>query len=89
MITYVFGDSIAFGLWDSKGGWVDRLKQFVNTHEMHNNLSSYNEIYNLGVDGNTTGQTIDRFEPEVKARLWEGEAYSFIFAIGINDTLHR
>ncbi len=88
MITFIFGDSITFGLWDSKGGWADRLKQFVHAYEMHNNLTNYNEIYNLGVDGNTTQQVIDRFDQEVKTRLWEGETYCFIFAIGINDTAH-
>ncbi len=89
MITFVFGDSIAFGLWDSMGGWADRLKSYVLDEEIKSNIKNYHYIYNLGVDGNFTHDIIDRFENEVKARFWEGEKYSFIFATGINDTLFR
>jgi lysophospholipase L1-like esterase len=88
MITFIFGDSITEGLWDSKGGWADRIKQYIHTEEIKSNIKNYNEVYNLGVDGNFTSQVIERFENEVKARLWEGEENVFIFAIGINDTLH-
>jgi lysophospholipase L1-like esterase len=89
MITFIFGDSITLGLWDSQGGWADRFKRFVYSREVEHHLKDYHYVYNLGVDGNTTQQIIDRFVPEVKARLWHDETYAFIFATGINDTLHQ
>ncbi len=89
MIIFIFGDSITEGLWDSKGGWADRIKAFVQSEEVKSGIKNYHEVYNLGVDGNTTKQIIDRFESETKARLWPDEEYAFIFATGTNDTLHR
>jgi lysophospholipase L1-like esterase len=89
MIIYIFGDSITEGLWDENGGWADRVKKSVLAREAQTGIQNYHEVYNLGVDGNTASLLIDRFESEVKARLWAGEESAFIFAIGINDTLRR
>ncbi len=89
MIILIFGDSITEGLWDSNGGWADRIKAFVQSEEIKSGIKNYHKVYNLGVDGNTTQQIIKRFEAETKARLYPDEEYAFIFAIGTNDTLHR
>jgi lysophospholipase L1-like esterase len=89
MITLIFGDSITQGLWDEKGGWADRLKAYVQTEEVKNKIANYHEVINLGVDGNFTRQVLARFENETQARYFPEEKYIFIFAIGINDTLHR
>ena len=43
MLVFVFGDSIAWGLYDDRGGWVGRL---------WNGRSRL--VYNLGVDGETS-----------------------------------
>jgi len=76
----VFGDSETYGAWDSKGGWVSRLRQFIDkTNKEH-------IIYNLGVDGNTTESLLNRFEFETRQRLWQGEEVIFIFQIGVNDS---
>ena len=89
MITFIFGDSITEGLWDSKGGWADHVKAFVQSEEVASGIKNYHEVYNLGIDGNTTKQVIERFTAETTARLWPNEETAFIFAIGTNDTLHR
>lgn len=89
MIVFVYGDSITLGLWDEGGGWVDRLKAKIFENEIASNLKNYNEVYNLGIDGNFTWQIIERFDSETKARLWPDEKYMFIFATGTNDTLHK
>jgi len=34
MIVFIFGDSITQGLWDSEGGWADRIKAFVQNEEL-------------------------------------------------------
>lgn len=89
MITFIFGDSITQGYWDSKGGWADRLKAHFFKKDIDTNFHYYHGIHNLGVDGNTTQQVIDRFKNEVETRLWPGSDYAFIFAVGTNDTIHR
>lgn len=87
MIIFIYGDSISLGLWDENGGWADRLKKDIFAKEVANNLKTYNEVYNLGIDGNFTRQIVARFEEETKARLWPDEKYMFIFATGTNDSL--
>lgn len=81
----IFGDSIAWGAWDKEGGWVQRLRKFID----EKNLSDpefYCLVYNLGVSGNTTEDLLERFEFETKQRMKEGEETVFIFAIGTNDS---
>lgn len=89
MILFIFGDSIAQGFWDSKGGWADRVKAHVQSEESKHDIADYHGVFNLGVNGNTTKQVLERFNAETQARLWPGEEHAFIFAIGTNDTLHR
>lgn len=89
MITFIFGDSITQGYWDSNGGWADRLKAHFFKRDIDNDFSHYHGIHNLGVDGNTTQQVIDRLNNEVESRLWPGSEYAFVFAVGANDTIHR
>ncbi|NOQ55587.1 MAG: hypothetical protein GQ477_02145 [Nanohaloarchaea archaeon] len=84
----VFGDSIAWGAWDSRGGWVDRLKNFV--YEKNINLTDYKDydctIYNLGISGNTSENIAARLDIETKSRLSKNEENIILFAIGINDS---
>lgn len=87
----VFGDSITLGAWDAEGGWVDRLKKFLNKRtlsvpEFWN--TDFLEVYNLGVSsisGEDSGSLLERFESEAKRRLGEYETV-FIIAIGKNDS---
>lgn len=79
MIIGVFGDSIAWGKADNKqGGWSSLLRNFVES----NNIA---ELYNLSIDGDTSKGLVQRFENEYKIRNID----SFIFAIGINDSIYR
>lgn len=83
----VFGDSIACGAWDcEKGGWVNRLREFLDRKILVNRKFDY-RVYNLGVSGDTTEDLLYRFEFEAKNRLKESEENVFIIAIGINDSL--
>jgi len=83
----IFGDSIAYGAWDTeKGGWVQRIKSFLDEETLSESENEY-RIYNLGVSGNTTEDLLERFEFETKQRLKEDdEELIFIFAIGVNDS---
>ena len=73
----VFGASTTLGLWDyEKGGWVNRLRLYFD------NKDSDITVYNLGVDGDSTNDLLERFEIECEAR----EPDIIIFSIGDNDS---
>ncbi|HZY94085.1 MAG TPA: GDSL-type esterase/lipase family protein [Candidatus Bathyarchaeia archaeon] len=73
-VVIVFGDSVAMGLWDERGGWPERL------WDGHSRI-----VYNLGVDGNTSEDVKNRFSLEAKSRGANKNSV-IIFAVGINDS---
>jgi lysophospholipase L1-like esterase len=75
----VFGDSITYGARDKAGGWVQRLRTFIEEKYPEEHL-----IYNLGVSADTSDSLIERLEDETKRR--EGSEIIFIFQIGANDS---
>jgi lysophospholipase L1-like esterase len=81
----IFGDSIACGYWDLKGGWVQKLKEKIDKKSLSAPKDFYYNLYNLSIDGNTTAEILKRFEFETKQRLINKETI-FIFAIGTNDS---
>ncbi len=68
----IFGDSITYG--PRNHGWVNLLKDYFEEKDGDN-------IYNLGISGNSTADLLNRVEVEAKAR----EANLIVFAIGVND----
>lgn len=73
----IFGDSITWGAGDtSVGGWADRLKAFYQATEPDI------EVYNLGINSNTSDDVLARFSAEAQAR----GCTIALFAIGINDS---
>ncbi len=78
----VFGDSITYGAWDREGGWVQRLRKHVEGKRR----SDSSLVYNLGVSNDSTEDLLERFEPETKQRMKEGEETVIIFSIGSNDS---
>ena len=78
----VFGDSTAWGAWDTeKGGWVNRLwLLFAEKKE-----DTEDTIYNLSIDGGTTDTMLARFEEEAKTR----GADVLIFQSGGNDAAYE
>ncbi len=81
----IFGDSITYGAWDREGGWVQRLRKFLDEKNL-TEPDVYYLIYNLGVSGNTSEDLLERFEFETKQRLKEHERTIIVFAIGLNDS---
>lgn len=78
-IICIFGDSTAWGAWDTeKGGWVNRLWLYCS----QNNREK--EIYNLSISGGTTDLILQRFESEAKVR----GAEMIIFQSGGNDSAY-
>lgn len=76
----VFGDSITYGKSDAEGGWVARLRSFLEQKDPDT------KVYNLGIPGDTTADLLLRFSAETRARLREDSETMIIFAIGINDS---
>lgn len=84
MRILVFGDSITQGMWDSKGGWVQRLSAHYFEQQMQDLDADVPVVFNLGVSADTTDELLQRFEPEAAARRRPDMA--IVFAIGTNDS---
>ena len=83
---FVFGDSIAYGKWDREGGWVARVRRYID--EKYNLASENNfQVYNLGVPGELAIELPERVKSELAIRLVDSEdEVLVIFATGINDS---
>lgn len=79
----IFGDSITYGAWDLEGGWVQRLRNFLDKKTLAD--EGYYLVYNLGISGDTSKDLLERFDFETKQRLKEGDETIFLFEIGVND----
>lgn len=80
----VFGDSITYGKWDSEGGWVARLRKYID--EKYNIGKNGNvQVYNLGIPGDVSTNLAKRFPSELQARIFEDNVLVLV-AIGTNDS---
>lgn len=92
MTIFAFGDSITYGNWDPKGGWVGRLRDYLDSKSLSaysgTDLYSkyYTLTYNLGIPGDTSSGLLERFETELSFRFNPDEETVILFAIGINDS---
>ena len=85
---FVFGSSISWGAWDKEGGWVARFKKLVNQRVIETNEKYWGMVYNQSISGDTSSGIVERFEREIKPRLWENEEVFIVFEIGINDSMY-
>lgn len=79
MNIFVFGDSIAYGYYDGKGGWARRF------------FDSYNEdgksiFKNFSLPGATSKEVLTQFERAVDSDLLQINNLKVFFAYGINDS---
>ncbi len=89
----VFGDSVAWGAWDREGGWVQRLRKYVDEKtlaapEFCN--TDFHQVYNLGissVSGENSTDLLKRFKVETKPRAFGEDEIIFVFEIGDNDSM--
>jgi lysophospholipase L1-like esterase len=84
---FVFGDSIAHGNWDIEGGWVQKIRTFLDTKAISPNFKNYSFVYNLGIDGDTSTLILKRVKSEFKARFDLEKDCLFIFEFGTNDSI--
>ena len=80
VVTLIFGDSIAYGLYDKELGWSYRLKK-----ELTNN----HFIFNLAIPGSSSNDILNKFEIELKNRYNDIDNFKLIFSFGIKDTLNN
>ena len=91
-VLLVLGDSITYGHWDRQGGWVQRLRVFLETRSIERenhfelNTTNYVVVYNLGIPGDTSQGLLRRFDHDVRPRIDADQETIIIFAIGINDS---
>lgn len=87
MIFLIFGDSVAYGCWDEEGGWVSRLRGFVDKKVIASDFEYYAVVYNQGITlGVNSNDILAGFERETKSRILDNKDISFIFAVGVNDS---
>lgn len=85
----VFGHSLTAGFWDTKGGWVQRLENFLNRRALEQEDEDLVfEVYNLGISGDTSADLLERMENELEARTDEDEETIVIVQIGANDSIY-
>lgn len=83
----VFGNSITYGAWDIEGGWVTRLRRFLDEKVIASQGELDYLVYNLGISGGTTEELVHRLKSEAKSRLEEeGETIIIFGMITINDS---
>lgn len=81
----VFGASLTYGAWDIEGGWVQRLRKFLDIRLLKEN--KYYLTYNLGVSGDTSTEILERFDREIKARIDSDKETIILFCFGNNDSI--
>lgn len=81
----IFGDSITYGAWDSRGGWADRLKQEAHSWTINSKGSDKYQVINLGIGGDTSIKILSRFKREMDSRYSSSWPNILIFAYGTND----
>jgi lysophospholipase L1-like esterase len=87
MRVLIFGDSIAQGFFDSKGGWANRIANDYHQKVLDSLNGDLPEVFNLGVSGDDIENLLDRIEDESEARRWKNGQLLIVVAIGINDSI--
>ena len=86
---FVFGDSSTYGAWDIEGGWVQRLRKFLDDKVLSGAGKKFFMVYNIGIDGHTTQDWISVFESELETRAKIAKKYNepiiVIIELGGND----
>jgi len=80
---FVFGDSVVYGIWDEQGGWVSRLRRFLDKSSKRKRPEYL--IYALGRSGGRTDELLKRFEFEFTHITWKNRETTIVFQVGIND----
>jgi lysophospholipase L1-like esterase len=82
---FCIGDSITYGLFDSEGGWCDRLKKHFLQLEMKNQRSI--RVWNIGISGQIILDFVSKPERQSYpySLIKKSRKNIFIIAFGAND----
>ncbi|MFQ3275183.1 MAG: acyl-CoA thioesterase-1 [Candidatus Nanohaloarchaea archaeon] len=84
--VFGFGHSVTYGFWDKEGGWIQRLRKYLDERALEEQDEELvSDVYNLGVSGEDSGDLLERFEAEFEARAWEESDQVILVQIGAND----
>lgn len=83
----IFGGSVAYGAYDSLGGYAQRLRNYFEDKLFVDPAVNF-VLFNLGIGGDNSKYVLERFDFETKARLAKKEDTIFIFDIGKNDSVY-
>ena len=82
----IFGDSISYGKWDTEGGWVARLRNYID-QELNIGKGGSTLVYNLGIPGEVAIRMVNRMKQELESRITsKDDKLLVIIAIGVNDS---
>ncbi|MCL2280264.1 SGNH/GDSL hydrolase family protein [Candidatus Saccharibacteria bacterium] len=81
----IFGDSLAYGAWDSEGGWADRLKRYLHQKSIDTETDR-SQLFNLGIGGDNSRDILTRIETEIQPRLADFWTPVILISCGLNDT---
>ncbi|MDQ3064644.1 MAG: GDSL-type esterase/lipase family protein [bacterium] len=87
MRILIFGDSIAQGYFDRRGGWANRLAVHYHKQIAANLASNWVEVFNLGISGDTAAGVLSRIRSETESRRLSEDDEWIIIAVGINDAI--
>ena len=80
VVSIIFGDSIAYGLFDNEYyGWANRIRIKL---EIKNNF-----VFNLAIPGQNSFDILNKFEQELMNRYNKEDEFKIIFSFGIKDAL--
>ena len=78
MKILVFGDSIGYGYYDDKGGWVRRLRKYCEE-------KNGPRVIDFSVSGRTTSDLMKSIRTDVE-KTTAGSESTVIIALGVNDS---
>lgn len=86
----VFGTSTTYGAWDEEGGWVQRLRKYIDNKIIQSNYRIDYLVYNLGISGDKSPGILKRFKQEAEVRLDKyGGENIILFHLGVNDSIYN
>jgi len=88
----IFGDSIAYGKWDTvSGGWAGKVRKYLDEKDSTGEILN-SQVYNLGIPGETTRRLARRIDNELGYRVDTSSADDrnvVLFQVGVNDANHN
>src|SRR3989338_7840444 len=81
----IFGDSIAYGQWYELGGWVARLRSYIDI-KYNFPKKKMIQVFNLSVPGEIVTRMVLRMQDELSMRMSPDDKVLIIIACGINDS---